>query len=277
MTTMNEHPTDHMARHRRRPRRHGLATAAGLALPVRLLAAACGTPIAIGAPTTQPVPTTAPNPTTAPVATTAPTPTSEPAPTPTTEPPAPTTEPPGPTTTEPPAPTTTSTEPPAPTTTEPVDTSVSGVVKFIRFQAVQDCDGIEGAGEFRFKARVESSSGVTLRSEGVSTQEHILDDGEYYNVLHDVPFEMASPDGQWLQVTFDAEEWDTDLFGSTWIDERIDTAVNKSHSYSPGGWTSLETASTGLGGAYPQAIQLQDGSPGSGCAAELHYLVVFDQ
>lgn len=63
------------------------------------------------------------------------------------------------------------------------------LVNLVRFQAIRDCDGIEGAGEFGFSARVRNRNGNTYPGSSVS-ESVILSDSEYRNVLHEAYFDV---------------------------------------------------------------------------------------
>ncbi len=199
------------------------------------------------APTTAP-PTTAPS--TSPPPTTAP---------PTTAPP--TTAPP---TTAPP---TTQPSTTAPPTTEPPLSNIT--VTLIRFQAISDCDGIEGIGEFGFRAYVSTPDGTV---HGEATSSVNLSDNEYENQLADVSLQLPQTQGREFTVHFQSSEIDKDIFGTVYNDSRMDgLTIRQTHVYSNGLWTSPVAESTGLGGTYPTAIQLRNGS--GDCSAELHYVL----
>lgn len=194
-------------------------------------------------------------------------PTTEP---PTTEPP--TTEPPTTTTTAPPTtePPTTTTEPaPTTTTTEPIR-EATVTVTLIRFQALKDCDGIEGFGDFFFEAYVTTPGGGI---EGSTSGDRQLTDLEYWNHLEEVTFTVPEEQGSEFAVVFGSSEKDQKAFtGEVYNDERMDNAMHTaSHTYINGVWIGPPMHSTGLGGTYPLAIQLLNGS--GNCTAELHYVV----
>ncbi len=162
------------------------------------------------------------------------------------------------------------------TATECVTDQVGNTVKvtLIRFQAINDCDGIEGDGDFAFRAGVLDGAGRAVPDSAVAT-EATLGDGAYVNVLREVYFDVAWEQGESFTVTFTGSEGDTGLGGS-WNDDRMDGATtSQRHVYNAAtnNWTNLTPSSTGLGGTFPQANQLKVGS--GSCTAELHYVVDF--
>ncbi len=210
-------------------------------------------------------PSTAPS--TAPTVTDPPTtpPTSEASTT--TEPPTTTTEPPTTTT----QPTTTTTQ--STTITQPTTTAVpvsSLLVTLIRFQVIGDCDGIEGVGEWAFRAKLFDHRNAELLATSAGDQS--LSDGEYVNRIAEARFSVPAEEGRSFRVQLTAEEWDTDLFTGAFMDSRMSRfTVEYVHTYRSGIWTNLNHSSTGLGGTYPNAVQLPIGS--GSCSAELHYVV----
>jgi hypothetical protein len=195
-------------------------------------------------------------------------PTTEP---PTTEPP--TTEPPTTTTTAPPTtePPTTTTEPaPTTTTTEPIREATI-TVTLIRFQAIGDCDGgLDGPGEFDFEAFVSTADGQVRGS--TSLNGAVLENAAYKNRLEDVTFTLPEQEGSRFNVFFSTTERDRDIVGNVFADDRMNgRRTSAAHTFSGGIWTSPPMVSTDLGGTYPSAVQLLNGS--GDCSAELHYVV----
>lgn len=162
------------------------------------------------------------------------------------------------------------------TATECTEEQVGGTVKvtLVRFQAVRDCDGIEGDGDFTFSAAVRNRNGNTFPDSRVR-QETILGDGDYVNVLREVYFDVDWEQGEEFTVSFTGSEADK-VFGSVRNDERMSGASNtRTHSYNEATntWSNNDPQSTGLGGRWPSLLQLEVGS--GNCRAELHYHIEF--
>ncbi len=158
-------------------------------------------------------------------------------------------------------------------TTEQVSDTIT--VTLIRFQAIKDCDGIEGDGDFSFRARVLDGQGKEIPRSRTSA-EAALGDGAFHNREHEVAFRLPRRAASSFTVELVASEWDQDVFGKKWRDSRMDqSTATRTHTFQPtsGTWSNLATSSTRLGGAYPSAIQLTAGRAGSDCSAELHYVV----
>lgn len=158
-------------------------------------------------------------------------------------------------------------------TTDQVGDSVR--VTFIRFQAINDCDGIEGDGDFKFLARVMNKNDAQYGASRVE-REMTLGDGAYENVLHEFVFDVERKAGEQFTIVFTGSERDQDILGASWNDDRMDQATGKKvHIYNPAtnSWSNTDRQRTGLGGTWPEANQVTVGS--GDCTAELHYVIDF--
>ncbi len=163
------------------------------------------------------------------------------------------------------------------TATECSTDQVGSTVKvtLVRFQAVRDCDGVEGDGDFSFGASVLDRNLNTIANSRAS-RKPVLGDGEYVNLLHEVVFDIEWEEGAAFTVSFTGSEVDLPVIGKAYNDSRMNGANRRqTHIYNPGAnsWSNLDPQSTGLGGKWPQTMQLSVGS--GNCIAELHYVVDF--
>ncbi len=145
----------------------------------------------------------------------------------------------------------------------------------VRFQAIRDCDGVEGDGDFAFSASVRNRNGNTYPG-SVVHRSATLGDGDYVNVLHDVFFDVDWEQGEKFTVSFTGSERDKDVFGKTWNDARMNGANRMaSHTYNEATntWSNNDPQGTGLGGRWPKLHQIEVGS--GNCRAELHYNVEY--
>ena len=131
-----------------------------------------------------------------------------------------------------------------------------------RFFVRKDCDGIEGDGEFSFRAIVQNGP---TREKDVS-RSATLGDGQSITLNEEVVFDANRVPGYQFAVTFYSTEKDRDLFTGAFNDRRMSNrrAVRR-HEFSSSGWTNLN------GGA---RIALVNGS--QNCQAELFYSVRVD-
>ncbi len=128
-----------------------------------------------------------------------------------------------------------------------------------RFFVRKDCDGIEGDGEFSFRAIVQNGP---TREKDIS-RSGTLGDGESISLNEEVVFDANRTPGYQFAVTFYSTETDRDLFTGAFPDSRMDNRrAVKRHKFTSSGWTNLK------GGA---RIELVNGS--QNCQAELFYSV----
>jgi thiol-activated cytolysin len=128
-----------------------------------------------------------------------------------------------------------------------------------RFYVRADCDGIEGDGEFRFRAIVQNGP---TREEEIS-RSGVLGDGDSIILNEEVVFDADRTPDHEFAVTFYSTETDRDLFTGAFSDSRMDNRrAVKRHEFTSSGWTNLK------GG---DRIMLVNGS--QNCQAELFYSV----
>lgn len=124
-----------------------------------------------------------------------------------------------------------------------------------------DCDGIEGVGEFEFRAIVNGGGtrvGDFIRGD---REEIKLGDGDRLRLNEEVVFDMERRVGNQFAVTFYSTEWDRDIL-RRFKDKRMATVSNsKRHTFGSTGWSNVA----------PGDIRIVNGS--SGCQAELIYSV----
>jgi thiol-activated cytolysin len=126
------------------------------------------------------------------------------------------------------------------------------------FYVRKDCDGIEGDGEFQFRAIVNGGG----TREGDFIREATLGDGGRVRLNEEVVFDMERRVGNQFAVTFYSTEWDRDLFTGAFKDERMATvSSSKRHTFGSTGWSNVTTGD----------IRIVNGS--QNCQAELVYSV----
>lgn len=112
-------------------------------------------------------------------------------------------------------------------------------------EAVKDCDGIEGDGDFAFKVTTNVSSGgsSTVFSQSVS-----LGEGGRTGAIGRKVYSVPATSGQQITVQFEASERDKNIIGQTYNDSRLDNARNSiAHKFNSGTWSSLGPRSIELG------------------------------
>jgi len=126
------------------------------------------------------------------------------------------------------------------------------------FYVRADCDGIEGDGDFEFRAIV--NGGGTRAGDFI--REATLGDGGRLRLNEEVVFEMERRVGNQFAVTFYSTEWDEKIWGEEFKDSRMATVSNsKRHTFGSTGWSNVP----------PGDIRIVNGS--QDCQAELIYSV----
>ncbi len=117
--------------------------------------------------------------------------------------------------------------PEAPPAPEYVDVTV----QLVRLPAVADGDGIEGAGDFSYEAKVYDGTAMTVAGyEELETgSSHTLDRSRVIRIEKGQPYN--------IKVSFTATEWDRDIFGRTYADTRMDN-LTESRTHSNGSSTA---------------------------------------
>ncbi|WP_084696231.1 thiol-activated cytolysin family protein [Salisaeta longa] len=127
------------------------------------------------------------------------------------------------------------------------------------FYVRKDCDGIEGDGEFEFRAIV--NGGGTRAGDFI--REATLGDGGRVRLNEEVVFDIERQDGNEFGITFYSTEWDKKIWGEVFKDPNMATVRSvKRHTFGSTGWSNVPTSGD---------IRLVNGS--QNCQAELVYSV----
>ena len=132
-----------------------------------------------------------------------------------------------------------------------------------RFFVEKDCDGIEGPGDFSFRAELHSNQGRQATWERSNL---ILNDGESAVINQEYKFDISVAPGAFFRVYARGEERDQPVIGASYLDTRMngDTA-DRTYTYrSDGTWSNY---------ARGQVVRLDIGTSASECRAQLWYTV----
>ncbi|MEL6614462.1 MAG: hypothetical protein AAFQ43_01920 [Bacteroidota bacterium] len=128
---------------------------------------------------------------------------------------------------------------------------------FTGIEAIKDCDGIEGYGDFNFRVSAQSSFSSSSSGE-VHRSSPQLTDGQRTGGLGRRVYEGPAVDGQTLSITFTASEVDQPVIGSAYNDTRLNnTSRTAIHTYRNGRWDKVGSRYITLGGG--------------DCSVRLHY------
>jgi hypothetical protein len=135
--------------------------------------------------------------------------------------------------------------PTAPETAQPsAPERTTLILDFANIEVIEDCDGIEGDGDFQFQVY----SGQLPLPSLVFNQSVSLAPGAKTWILGRRSYAFEKTDRVEVIVNFTAWEWDRDIFGGVYADERLAPAAGEvSHLLSNGGWSRLGTQSVTLG------------------------------
>ena len=140
-------------------------------------------------------------------------------------------------------------EPPPPAT-------VTLQIDFTNIEVLEDCDGIEGDGDFRFTVTTSVSAGG---GGSVYSGSPTLGNGARTSSLGRKEYIVPATDGQQVTVEFVASEQDRDIFGNVYNDDRMDNVRRTlEHKFNSGSWTPLG----------PQSILVGSGA----CRVRLNYV-----
>lgn len=135
-------------------------------------------------------------------------------------------------------------------------------VYFGNFTAIKDCDGIEGAGEFKFTVQVLNENNGNLAS--AYTKSLTLSDPSSFLINLTKTFTLPKQLGKKFTVKLTCYEYDKSIFGVTYNDSRMNGAVASGvHSYNNDGTWSGTTPSS-------RTITI---NPGSDCSVKLNYSI----
>jgi hypothetical protein len=135
--------------------------------------------------------------------------------------------------------------------TEPVAAAQNTLtIALANIQAIQDCDGIEGDGDFTFTvfAYLENKSHTKIYEASPN-----LAPGARHTVARTSTYVIPASDGDtFLRVRFQGTEWDKSILGTTYADDRLaGELAEKQHTYANGTWSELGVQTITLGTATP--------------------------
>ncbi len=132
--------------------------------------------------------------------------------------------------------------------TDPTPTFTTLTLDFSYVQVIEDCDGVEGDGDFHFTVSV-SPPGIGP-SEVVYRESPTFGPGAKSDVIGRRTYRIESTADAAVQVSFLASEVDKSIFGAVYNDERLDEAysyVYHSYDQATGTWSNLGPQSITLG------------------------------
>lgn len=131
----------------------------------------------------------------------------------------------------------------APTAPPPARTTLTFDLGYI--EVIEDCDGIEGDGDFLFDVWIYSRA---LTNDHVYSQSINLGPGGRTPVLGRRSYAVDALDGLEIHVEFQAVELDKSIIGEEYNDERLAIAVTRStYRFINGAWSNLGPRSISLG------------------------------
>jgi thiol-activated cytolysin len=134
-------------------------------------------------------------------------------------------------------------------------------IKLRSFEAIKDCDGIEGSGEFSFEVQILNKNGSSIT--GYSQNSITLSDGGSLTIDKTLSINLKRELGNKFSVRFICSEWDVDIFGNVYTDTRMSKkTVTSTHEYnSSGSWNDISGERSLIT------------NPGSDCSSQLLYTV----
>ena len=130
------------------------------------------------------------------------------------------------------------------------------------FTAIKDCDGIEGAGDFKFTVQVLNENNVNLAT--AYTKSLTLSDPSSFLINLTKTFALPKQLGKKFTIKLTCYEYDKSVFGVTYNDSRMNGAVASGvHSYNNDGTWSNTT---------PSSRSIEIGA-GTDCNVRLHYSI----
>jgi len=132
----------------------------------------------------------------------------------------------------------------APTAPESAPERTTLTLAFAHVEVLEDCDGIEGDGDFQFQV----FSGLRPLADLVYNESISLAPGAKTWILDRRSYTFDKTEGVDVIVNFAAWEWDRDIFGNVYADERLSGESGEvSHLLSNREWSRRGTQSTTLG------------------------------
>jgi hypothetical protein len=121
------------------------------------------------------------------------------------------------------------------------------ILDFSYVEVIEDCDGIEGDGDFHFGVATASTE---FPIDVVYSEDISLGPGGKSRVLGRRSYTIDAINGKLIHVEFNAAEFDETIFGDVYDDERLDhTSARVDHVFRNGTWSNLGPQSITLGGS----------------------------
>lgn len=137
----------------------------------------------------------------------------------------------------------------APTSPPPADGTTTLYLEFGGIDVIQDCDGIEGDGDFTFTLETfEKDKASTVVYEASPN----LGPGTRHTVARTSTYLLPATGDTYVRVRFRATEWDKSIVGATYADARLPGESGQmQHTYFNGTWSNLGVQTITLGAATP--------------------------
>lgn len=133
------------------------------------------------------------------------------------------------------------------TATDPTPARTTLTLDFAYVEVIEDCDGIEGNGDFHFGVAVHSTE---FPIDVVYSEDTSLGPGGKSRVLGRRSYTVDATDGTVIHIEFSATELDKSVFGEEYNDERLDHAsAEVDHAFRNGVWSNRGPQSITLGSA----------------------------
>ena len=143
----------------------------------------------------------------------------------------------------------------APTAPPPAPARTTLILDYEYVEVIEDCDGIEGDGDFHFGVVAHSTE---FPIDAAFSEDIRLGPGGKTRAIGRRSYTIDAVDGKYIGVEFSAWEEDKSIFGDVYNDDRLDfESAEVLHEFSNGAWSNLG----------PQSLTL--GS--SGCRVRLHW------
>jgi hypothetical protein len=124
------------------------------------------------------------------------------------------------------------------------------VVELDWIDVIQDCDGIEGKGDFTFTLYAQQKNQPDVQ---IYKGSPTVGAGERFPLARVHTFVVPASDGDsYVNVGFEATEWDKNIFGTVYADSRLDDVREfVQHKLTNGTWSRLGTQTITLGTGTP--------------------------
>ena len=109
-----------------------------------------------------------------------------------------------------------------PTTAPAPEPQIVTRLEITEIVIAQDCDGIEGDGDFQLKASARIEAGDQKETYTYPATWHTLGDGDKVTIGSKSALTLVSDGPARVNVTFTSIERDENIFGDTWNDERME-------------------------------------------------------